>query len=811
MSDPILATPFNVDEEILSPFRAAARLGAADHEFPFIRSTLAKYPTLWIAGYFLTRGEIRKFCHAIERFCSDWPALATSSYLCNSIVAGLYNARRETVSQPQALGILVRNGPDKVRFVVADTDLTSHRTCLVFGGIHRLAELHLVDVCNINVRNDTTMTAVYEGTVPAFGSDLKAALSVHFDNYDVLCLNQDSFLNGEFLRFQSNQGLDAFPVPVARSTPFQCKVDIILPVFNQPGYLPDLFATIATAAPAINHVLVADDGSDQQTQSVISELENHYKNVLKVRVIRSEENIGFVRNVNNAYRRGRCDVAILLNSDVLLPEGWLARMTAPFEDPGVALATPFSTNAANLTIRMPEGADWRFLDVCLSAREPKFPGACTAIGFCMAIRTTAFPPRQGLFDEKYAVGYGDDSDLHFRCLEKGYKSVVVDNLLVHHYGGRSFRVLPNLPQLLVKNRAIFFSRWAERYKTDIAAFNDDPSIKEVISDGNIYTQTLPQRDLDYLFVLPAPDTRHGGIRIIFELAMYLIETGKQVAVFCPSAPNGTEPPYGITPFYSIDNLSRHTRQVSVIIATSCDTVPFCRALADIYSSKLVYFVQGPEMCFSQGLHVRAVERGYSLTDEVICVSEFLQRLLQENVGAKPHYCLLGPDDLVFYPRPLKRDIRKVAVCLNTSAEKGSGIALLLARLLMRRGFSVVVFGALVKEFDLPAEVEALGLLDSDGVARLFSSVGFYLDGSMYEGLGLLPLEAAFCGAIPVVMKHGGTSFIFTEGRDAIYYAGLGDFEMVVNEILRVAADTFQQRSEMCRDLVSKVNLRRYYI
>ena len=61
-----------------------------------------------------------------------------------------------------------------------------------------------------------------------------------------------------------------------------------------------------------------------------------------------------------------------------------------------------------------------------------------------------------------------------------------------------------------------------------------------------------------------------------------------------------------------------------------------------------------------------------------------------------------------------------------------------------------------------------GKLDSDGLAKLFSRCQFYLDLSFMEGLGLLPLEAAMCGCVPVMTKKGAPDLIFGEGNGVVW-------------------------------------------
>jgi glycosyltransferase involved in cell wall biosynthesis len=59
----------------------------------------------------------------------------------------------------------------------------------------------------------------------------------------------------------------------------------------------------------------------------------------------------------------------------------------------------------------------------------------------------------------------------------------------------------------------------------------------------------------------------------------------------------------------------------------------------------------------------------------------------------------------------------------------------------------------------------------EGLAQLFSRTEFLIDQSYLEGLGLMPLEAAFCGCIPVTGGSGGAQYIFKDGENAIVTNG----------------------------------------
>lgn len=248
--------------------------------------------------------------------------------------------------------------------------------------------------------------------------------------------------------------------------PFEPDVEVIIPVYGAPDLYERFFRALGRGIRGIRKVLIADDGSDNHCRSLLSRHVKDLAQHVNVELFMHDQNIGFVRNVNFLFKKVTASYAALLTTDVVVPVDWAPRLAAPLRH-GAALATPLATNGENLSVNVPEGANFRDVDLTLQLRSPLYPGACTAIGYCLGINCGILPKNEPLFDEEIENGYADDSDLHFRCVVSGYRSVIVDNLFVHHEGAKSFSQIPNKKEILKKNRDLFFNRWGHIYKQDI--------------------------------------------------------------------------------------------------------------------------------------------------------------------------------------------------------------------------------------------------------------------------------------------------------------------------------------------------------
>ncbi|MBN8532072.1 MAG: glycosyltransferase family 2 protein, partial [Alphaproteobacteria bacterium] len=201
--------------------------------------------------------------------------------------------------------------------------------------------------------------------------------------------------------------------------------DILIPVFNRPDAVADLLESLQRHTPPelVGKILIGNDKSDAFTAQW---LQKQPASPIPLEIMNHPQNLGYAGNCNALFASSGAPVAILLNSDTVLPPGWLERMLAPFAQENIVLATPLSTEAANHTVRMNEGQSWRDVDSILKSQKPAYPDACTAIGFCMGARRSWFAAsKQPLFDEAFKRGYGEDSDLHYRVLQGGKRSVIV--------------------------------------------------------------------------------------------------------------------------------------------------------------------------------------------------------------------------------------------------------------------------------------------------------------------------------------------------------------------------------------------------
>jgi GT2 family glycosyltransferase/glycosyltransferase involved in cell wall biosynthesis len=238
-------------------------------------------------------------------------------------------------------------------------------------------------------------------------------------------------------------------------------ITIIVPVYNAVESVQRCVSSLLTYTTRTAELLLLDDGSDDaKLREYLAELND----VSRVRIVRNDTNIGFVKSVNWAFDNSLGD-AVVLNSDTEVGPRWLENlMTAAYSDPRVASATALSDNGGAFAAVDATGQPRSASPANLPARARAvaqgshrvYPETPTANGFCMYVKRDALDS-VGHFDaELFPRGYGEENDWSMRAAALGWKHVVDDATLVAHEVAASFGSQRH--ELIEKGREVIDSR-----------------------------------------------------------------------------------------------------------------------------------------------------------------------------------------------------------------------------------------------------------------------------------------------------------------------------------------------------------------
>lgn len=550
-------------------------------------------------------------------------------------------------------------------------------------------------------------------------------------------------------------------------------VDIVIPVFNSPRHtrwcLESLFQQ---TDQRLFHLYLVDDGSDQVTAVLLRDFTERYANIT---LLVNEENRGFLPSANRGLGETRARFVVLLNSDTLVTPGWLERLiAAPLDDPTIGLACPLSNHAENLSVAMPAGYSYLETAGLVAARsQRRYPDAATVVGFCLLL-TRDLIEKVGLFDPVFGRGYVEEADLQFRAAEAGFRAAVVDSCYVYHTREASFGdYLPHWQ----RNYPLFRERWGDRFDRALATFEQRDDLGYLRDAATRQLLAPPEPLLDVLFYLPPTMAGVGGMISVVEIANRLIRRGVRAGV-AHTGPWAVTAECLFSPLaYDSDaDFSARPPLARVIVATGYQTVEPVIAACRRFNAALAYFIQDYEGYFDNATNLSAAAATYDRIPARIAVSEWLRGLLLEQHGVDATVIPLGCATEEFYPRPVRfpqLDSARAAgrtvvfALLRADDRRGAPYLLEVARRLETTAPDVVFVFAGHNRPPARANTVDAGLLARREMSRYLAAADIVLDASLYQGFGMLGIEAMASGAATVLTSNGGSAEYARDGENAL--------------------------------------------
>ena len=224
-------------------------------------------------------------------------------------------------------------------------------------------------------------------------------------------------------------------------------VDIVVPVFNKIDYTKKCLGCLIDTIKVDGQILVINNGSTDGTAEFLANLTN-------ISVINNSRNLGVAAAWNQGVMAGQSEWVVLLNNDVILPDGWLESLIGFAVDENMDIVSP--------AIR--EG-DYNY-DIAEYSRRFTQMMRCVvrrgvADGICFAVRRKVFE-KIGTFDESFCIGQFEDTDFFRRASSAGFSLGITGRSFIHHFGsvtqkahGRSYEK----SSYEKENRAYFYKKW----------------------------------------------------------------------------------------------------------------------------------------------------------------------------------------------------------------------------------------------------------------------------------------------------------------------------------------------------------------
>jgi GT2 family glycosyltransferase/glycosyltransferase involved in cell wall biosynthesis len=321
------------------------------------------------------------------------------------------------------------------------------------------------------------------------------------------------------------QTLDPVPVPVPGDI---VDVSVIVPVFNKWEFTRACLTSIlrtSIGSGIAYEVILADDGSADETTHATQFFPG-------LRIVKTPENMGFLRNCNNAAKHALGRYILLLNNDTVVLPGWLASLYETIEtDSSIAivgskLVYPDGTIQEAGGILFNDGSGCsvgrganRFTEVFNIQREVDYVS-----GTSILIRRQFWEEIAG-FDQRYRNAYCEDSDLAMTARSKGMRVVYEPRSEVIHFEHQSYQdqLSSDTHDMLQKhNQPILFDKWKDVFLNDhlpsCSWWLGAASAERALPPSAVLRRKSGSLNILYFSPFPSHPCKHGNQATIQQFA-----------------------------------------------------------------------------------------------------------------------------------------------------------------------------------------------------------------------------------------------------------------------------------------------------
>jgi O-antigen biosynthesis protein len=248
------------------------------------------------------------------------------------------------------------------------------------------------------------------------------------------------------------------------------EVSLIIPLYSHAELTRACLRSIREHTTRIMYeVILVDDDADDETRRLLTD------EVRGAKILRNEENLGYLRSMNRGASVARGKWLVLFNNDTEVTRGWLeAMLDCASSAPDVGVVTPKfiypdgSLNEAG-------GIIWRDgtgVNYGRGDRPDLFQYEYrreTDYGSAAALMVSADLWKDaGGFDERYLPMYYEDTDMCFEARERGLRVLYEPAAVVVHIEGATAGNDPDVghKRYQEQNRHTFVAKWRSRLESE---------------------------------------------------------------------------------------------------------------------------------------------------------------------------------------------------------------------------------------------------------------------------------------------------------------------------------------------------------
>ena len=291
-------------------------------------------------------------------------------------------------------------------------------------------------------------------------------------------------------------------------------------------------------------------------------------------------------------------------------------------------------------------------------------------------------------------------------------------------------------------------------------------------------------DFDVLFIVPSNKLEIGGITSAYELAHYLNAMSLSAKVHVLSVD-----PSEKSNQISINRDQLENAHFKLIVVCGSEAANFVKHEKMTFGKKIVLFMQGPDHYFEMNwVSASRFTNLISKSDLVIAISPYVATIASFYGAKKIVTAPFGIDKDIFFADNKKKE-KIVLVPCRANRDKGTHLVIPLINHLRKEGWKIIGFGEL-PDLNMAGEFDDfLGRITKSELGNWLRRSKILLDPSLIEGLGLIPLEAAACGCVPIINSRNSYQGLFNSNfKPFVEVPNYLDPQLIMDTIIQIDKD-----------------------